>query len=339
MKYEIFVSYSSFDKQFVDELDQDFKSIGITVIRDIRDVKYTQSFKEFMKKIRNSDFVLMIISENYLKSRNCMFEVLEVLKDENYRERILPIVLASANIQNKSTVAKYIQFWEDAYNKLNNEIESLSKDEISFASEELKIIRNIRISMGDFLTTISDMRHVGLEKLKSNNYKELLERIGLKKYDVSQMIEIFEISKITDNEEKEIAIEEFIQANQNNPFAYFLKATLEESNRRYKKAKYYYKKTIKTEANFSEAYNNLAILLVKHFGQMKKALKLLKKAKKIHPNNVEAQKNFEFIKDHKFQLTKPFRYPVVHFIPSSISDDEKELLKSMLTEESKEKKT
>ena len=47
------------------------------ISRDIRDVEYHESFKKFMQTIETHDFVIMIVSDHYLKSRNCMFEVLE----------------------------------------------------------------------------------------------------------------------------------------------------------------------------------------------------------------------------------------------------------------------
>lgn len=36
----------------------------------------------------------MVISDNYLKSRNCMFEVMEVVKDSQYQKKLAFIVLS-----------------------------------------------------------------------------------------------------------------------------------------------------------------------------------------------------------------------------------------------------
>lgn len=61
-------------------------------MRDIRDLRYKSSIKEFMKQIRKGDYSFIIISEDYLKSLNCMYEMGEFIKDESYKDRILPIV-------------------------------------------------------------------------------------------------------------------------------------------------------------------------------------------------------------------------------------------------------
>lgn len=69
------------------------------ISRDIRDVEYHESFKKFMQTIETHDFVIMIVSDHYLKSRNCMFEVLEVIKDSQFQKKLAFIILSDGDIQ------------------------------------------------------------------------------------------------------------------------------------------------------------------------------------------------------------------------------------------------
>jgi hypothetical protein len=115
----IFVSYSWENNTFVNKLDVLFGNIGITLRRDVRDVKYKQSIKSYMETIRNADFCLMIISNQYLKSENCMYEVLEFIKDKNYKDKILPIIYDDVNIYNAKDRLFYIEFWQNEYDKIN----------------------------------------------------------------------------------------------------------------------------------------------------------------------------------------------------------------------------
>ena len=64
----IFVSYSWKNGIIADTLDSLFRNKGIELRRDIRDLNITDSVKAFMKTIRHSDYSIMIISEDYLKS-------------------------------------------------------------------------------------------------------------------------------------------------------------------------------------------------------------------------------------------------------------------------------
>ncbi|WP_170148373.1 toll/interleukin-1 receptor domain-containing protein [Ureibacillus endophyticus] len=48
------------------------------VIRDRDKLTHSSDIMEFMKKIKITDHVILLISENYLESVNCMFEVSQI---------------------------------------------------------------------------------------------------------------------------------------------------------------------------------------------------------------------------------------------------------------------
>ena len=98
---EIFLSYAQANDETVKRIDDDLQVAGITLIKDIRDLKSYESIKDYMKRIRQTDFVLLIISDAYLNSRNCMYEILELVKDEDYKDKIIPIILADADVLEK----------------------------------------------------------------------------------------------------------------------------------------------------------------------------------------------------------------------------------------------
>jgi len=159
------------------DIEQCFNKQGIGLTRDIAVVKYRDSFKEFMKKIRKSDFVLMLISDSYLKSKNCMYEVLEFIKDENYKERILPIVL-NAKIYSDIDTIKYIKYWKTRYEELKIETKDLELEELISVSENQKIYREISMNIGEFIEEIKDMNHKTYNDLKEADFTDILKLIG-----------------------------------------------------------------------------------------------------------------------------------------------------------------
>ncbi len=180
MEKQIFISYCWANEAEVDIVDQSFSSDGITLIRDKRETKYKDSFKQFMKGIRKTDYVLMVISDQYLKSKNCMYEVLEVLKDDNYKDRILPIVLDNSNnIYSPSGPLKYLEHWDKEYNLLKEQISNHSPEDVISVTEDLKIIRNIKGSIVDFVKIISDLKNIPFEELQRNNFAEIKQSVGL----------------------------------------------------------------------------------------------------------------------------------------------------------------
>src|SRR5512139_972145 len=92
---EVFLSYAWGDasEEFANRLDQAFQQKGISIIRDKRDLGYKGMIKEFMERIGQGKCVIAVISDKYLKSPNCMFELLHVVENGNFYDRIFPIIL------------------------------------------------------------------------------------------------------------------------------------------------------------------------------------------------------------------------------------------------------
>lgn len=91
-----FLSYCQKDADIADLIECNMQTHikdKAKISRDIRDVEYHESFKKFMQSIETHDYVIMVISDNYLKSRNCMFELMEVAKDSQYQKKLAFIVL------------------------------------------------------------------------------------------------------------------------------------------------------------------------------------------------------------------------------------------------------
>ena len=171
---DIFLSYSWKNDNIANSLDELFSLENITLIRDKREIKFKQSIKEFMNRVRESDYCLMLISDEYLKSINCMYEVLEFIKDENYKERILPLIHKDCGIFRIDGRVKYTQYWENEYKKTNallSDVENLNQVEII---EECKRIENIKRNVGEFLKIISDMNCITFnESISIADFKKI----------------------------------------------------------------------------------------------------------------------------------------------------------------------
>jgi len=177
MNQKFFISYCSKDKEVADEIENFLKSKGIKIIRDTRDLNYKNSLKDFMKKIRKANYVLMIISNNYLKSKNCMYEVLELIKDDDYRERILPIMLNIEKIFKPGASIEYLKYWENQNNKLSKKLNKIDPIKAIPIQQEIKEIREISSSITEFISVISDMKVISFENLKKSNFEAILSLI------------------------------------------------------------------------------------------------------------------------------------------------------------------
>lgn len=190
----LFISYTECDTSIVDIIERKIKERlkDKVKISRYRELQYKASFKAFMNTIQDHDFVLTVVSDTYLKSRACMYEVGEIIKDHYYKDRLLFVVLSEKerkyygeNAPEKigSDIYKgaeerleYVDFWKKRYESLKERISKIDDYEaVSKATEELKVIGQIyRKDMEEFLDFLADENGKNFEKLYSNDFDEVI---------------------------------------------------------------------------------------------------------------------------------------------------------------------
>ena len=113
--------------------------------------------------------ILLIISDNFLKSAQCMSGGLKLLQERG--GDILPIIvegqqrdeqgnLSSVTTQfdRVSDIIKYINYWQDQYLDLRKQKRQLQDelDEEAF-NEHLRVMRDVSGEVGEFLRTLRNM--------------------------------------------------------------------------------------------------------------------------------------------------------------------------------------
>jgi len=293
---QIFLSYSWKNSNIADEIEGGFRRVGILLMRDVRDAKYRCSIKEFMQRVGNSNFVLMIISDEFLRSDNCMYEVTELLNTREFENRIFPILLDNASGIFKSiTRQAYYDYWKDEM--LEAEKRSREHLTIDFL-EEAERNRRIYDDIDSFFRKMKDLNVSTYEILKGQNYKPLFDIIGLNSKQVLE--EMLSIFKIDDKDEQELAIEGFIEKYQDNWHAYFLQAYFEAENKQYQKARTNYEKAIEINPKHVDAHYNLALLLEDQFADYAGARTHYEKAIEINPDFADAHNNLAFLLADQF---------------------------------------
>lgn len=162
-KAKVFLSYCHKDEEVADKIYDYFKSKKeIELHRDKIDVKVWKSFKQYMQSLTQMDYVILLISNSYLQSSNCLYEVLEVMRDRNYSDKIFPAVI-SKEIYDTITKINYVKYWQDRYNELKEIINEIEPQNIGKLGEDLKRTQNISSNIANFLDTVSDMNNPAID--------------------------------------------------------------------------------------------------------------------------------------------------------------------------------
>lgn len=170
----ILISYSKFNSELVDALTLFLNNVGFNIINDTtQSIRHGHSIVDFIEKVKTTDFVLILISDNYLKSKNCIYEINHFLRDKNYTKKIIPIIHESASkIFNESNSLEYVKYWNIQKNKIKKLIDNNDKNR-NLISEynEIKIIENFIIKF------MSLLRDYNLPLVNENNISETINQI------------------------------------------------------------------------------------------------------------------------------------------------------------------
>ena len=169
VNYMIFLSYCHKNEIIANSIDSCFTDKNIKITRDIRDLKFTQSIKKFMGSVRDADYVIMIISKDFLESKNCMYEVSEFVKDKDFKDRIIPIITEESKIFDIKESINYYQYWKNKKDDLEKVTKPLSREKSASIDQELKEYADIEFGILAFISTICDMNAIVVSKDNFNN--------------------------------------------------------------------------------------------------------------------------------------------------------------------------
>lgn len=80
---------------------------------------YKGRIREFMEEIGRGHAVVVVLSDKYLRSPNCMLELVEIMKAGDMHQRIFPVVLGDADIEDMARRLQYKKHWRDKLDELN----------------------------------------------------------------------------------------------------------------------------------------------------------------------------------------------------------------------------
>jgi len=190
--HKVFISYTHKDSDLTDIIEgvlTTYKNVVVT--RDIKVTQYKDDLNEFMRTIRKHDMVVAIVSDGYLKSLNCMYEVTELMKEEDYQQRLYFIVVGDsdsrfykkenrydgfqANIYNPLGKAKYLSYWDKRQKTMEEEINKLNirTSMLGDLSSEMKKMESILPSLDNFLSHISGKVGKSFEKMHDEGFYEI----------------------------------------------------------------------------------------------------------------------------------------------------------------------
>ncbi|MDP2746695.1 TIR domain-containing protein [Pseudomonas sp.] len=289
IRKNIFLSYSWSDMEIADQIEKDLTALQLNITRDVRDLEYKSSISGFMESIREADFAVILISDGYLRSKNCMREVLHLLKDRDYENKILPVIVRGTSIYSVADRLAYTRHWLQEQEKIKYLIDALPPTSIISELNELRSVESIASCINEFLAYISDRKNLTFDELKKESYASIITCLG--GLNITHLVGLLRISFIEDIDEKEIALDQWLEENEPISDAYSIRAGIASRRGNIKKAEINYEKSLELNGDNAYALNNYGYMLYCRKTQLEKARGLFERAVSIMPNLTEARLN------------------------------------------------
>lgn len=179
----VFISYAWGEdtderEAIVNQLDQSLQKRGLKIVRDKRDLGYKGSIRNFMERVGESNCVIVVISDQYLRSKNCMYELVEIAENKQFADRIFPIILDDAKIYDWRGQANYLDYWEQEKSELAERIRGLKDlSNLTGLTEQLNDYDRFRDEISKLMNTLKDMNSLSSDLLRNADFQPLYDKL------------------------------------------------------------------------------------------------------------------------------------------------------------------
>jgi hypothetical protein len=168
----------------VTNLYESLKSDGFKVVRDKNDLGYNERISTFMESIGKGDIVVVVLSDKYLHSDNCMFEFYELYRNSNLDinsllTKIFPIRAEPLALADPVIIENILSYWAKRAEQFRNLVSNFQYDQ-----QEYSKIESIARAVPKLLPVLKDINTATTEILSANNFaiikKELESKMDKK---------------------------------------------------------------------------------------------------------------------------------------------------------------
>jgi hypothetical protein len=130
-----------------------------------------------MASIGRGQCVLLIVSDEYLKSENCVFELLEVARHGDFADRVYPVVLANAKIFKPIDRIRYVQYWEEQVARLDDALKGVSAANMQGFRDEIDLYVEIRAALPELTAILKDINALTPRIHRDSGYSQIIQDV------------------------------------------------------------------------------------------------------------------------------------------------------------------
>lgn len=175
---KVYISYKH-DENYngaMEAIKRGLEKNGIYYSIDVQDIKYRDDIVKYEKEIGSADKVIMFITASYLKSIDCMFEMAEIFKNSDVRNRVFPVVDMQPIPRNIYGLKEIKDYWSEQKVHASIQIQTEPGSSDYVISELLKIDAIIK-NLDDFWYYLVHINTGSFKDMIDNDAALLMEEI------------------------------------------------------------------------------------------------------------------------------------------------------------------
>ena len=166
-----------------DGLERALKDAGVHVHRDRTDMSPGDRVSAFMDRLTRGRRVFVLLSERYLQSENCMYELFGIWNragadGETFLGRVIPVVLPGTKIGTRRQRLAHARFWRERHDEAAADLE---QDGELFGQEDfrkLELVSDFYRHVSDVLSLLNDkLEPRDPAELKRTGYADLIKQV------------------------------------------------------------------------------------------------------------------------------------------------------------------
>ncbi len=191
MTKELLLVYCKANEITAHEIERELRSSGFqfehrVCVEGMENLSFNDELKANPKPI------ILLLSDNYLKSVNPMHQVLTTFQELHRQNRLQSIVIDGWYPGDKpgtfnsvptafdriGQIIKYMNFWQEEYLDMRHQSRANPQKDAEAIEERLKIVRGISTQVGEFLRYLRDTSYWEYQLLQENNFQAFFHSFG-----------------------------------------------------------------------------------------------------------------------------------------------------------------
>lgn len=152
------------------------EAVGFRCMIDVKECTYKHRIDKFEEEIGSAERIVIMLSEKFYYSDQCMYEAALITKHDRLDERLFPVNIGDYP-HNDDFYHKLLEYWDVEERKVSEYLRTHDYGLEPF-QEKMNRLNLIKENIGKFWSHISNENFLNFSAVSANNFKMIRDLFG-----------------------------------------------------------------------------------------------------------------------------------------------------------------